>query len=58
MKLQDIVKALIADERISISDDELVETVRFLICDSVCHKPKTLFKIGKLVNDAIEYEKD
>ena len=58
MKLPDVVKALMCGENINVSDDDIVETVRFLISDSVCHKPKVLFRIGKMVADTVEYEKE
>jgi len=56
VKLKDIVKALVNDDDISVSENDIVETVEFLV--AACQKPRSVFKIGKIVNEAIEYEKD
>jgi hypothetical protein len=57
LRLPDIVRVIVCSEDIDVSENDIFETVKFLLQDNICQEPKTLFKIGKMVNDQIEYEK-
>ena len=54
LQLQDIVKTLVINN--DITDKEIVETVKFLMQDNICHNPKTFRKIVKILNEDMEYE--
>lgn len=54
LTLFEIVESLIINYK--FSDKDLIATVDLLV-NGGCENRKTLFKIGKIVNDAIEYEK-
>ena len=56
LRLPDIVEAIACNcDDIAISENDIYETIEILL--RITQKPATVFRIGKMVNNAVEYEK-
>ena len=55
VSLYDIVAALVQDN--DVSEVEIIDTIQLLLDDSICQKRSTVFKVGKMVQGMVDYEK-
>ena len=56
LKLVDIVRAIVVNDGIAITDEDIVQTVKFLIQDNVCRSPKAFNRIVKMVKEEGDWE--
>ena len=57
MKLNEIIADLMESDLSDISQQEIVDTIKYLIQDSICTDRDTLLKIGRIVKSEVDYER-